>query len=122
LSGKSIERLTIKPHDQSSSPAPLTFSAPLTAAARIVAFSPSVDQAYQSIVIDAVASPGKRVTLLKLRAAQPQWYRRYWLQEPIELAAGTNIEVTATPSPPDDLAIPVTKRYPLQVGVDYVPM
>jgi hypothetical protein len=122
LSGKSIQTLTIKPHDQSARSEPVTFSTPLTAAARIVALSPSVEQAYESIVIDAVPSSGKRVTLLKLRAAQPQWYRRYWLQDPIELPAGTTIEVTATPSPPDDLAIPVPKRYPLQVGVEYHPM
>jgi hypothetical protein len=72
------------------------------------------------VVIDAVAPAGRRVTLLKLRAAQPQWYRRYWLQEPIELPAGTKVEVTAIPAPPDEFAVPVAKRYPLHVGIDYV--
>jgi hypothetical protein len=73
--------VTIKPHDQSSSPEPATFSTLLTTAARIVALSPSLDQAYDSIVIDAVAPAGTRLTSLKLRAAQPQWYRRCWLQD-----------------------------------------
>ena len=31
---------------------------------------------------------GRRVPLLKLRAARPEWPRRYWLAEPIELPAG----------------------------------
>jgi hypothetical protein len=41
------------------------------------------------------------------------------LQEPTELPAGTKIEIAATPAKPD-FAIPVAKRYPLQVILDYV--
>ena len=63
---------------------------------------------------------GRKVMLLKLRAVQPQWYRRYWLQEPIELPAGAKIEVTATPAPPDEFGVPIPKRYPLRVGIDFV--
>ena len=63
---------------------------------------------------------GRKVPLLQLRSAQPQWYRRYWLAEPIELPAGAKIEIVATPAPPDEFAIPIPQRYPLQVNLDYV--
>ncbi len=58
--------------------------------------------------------------LLQLRAAQPQWHRRYWLAEPIELPAGAKVEISATPAPPDEFAVPIPQRYPLQVNLDYV--
>jgi hypothetical protein len=121
LSGKSIETLAIEaPNGERDVREPRRFGRALPTAARVLALSPSVDQAYQSFVIDAVAPTGRKVPLLKLRAAQPQWYRRYWLQEPIELPAGTKIEVTAVPAPPDEFATPAPKRYPLQAGIDYV--
>ena len=63
---------------------------------------------------------GRRVGLLRLRAPQPQWYRRYWLAEPIELPKGTKVEVTAALAPSDS-ALATAKRYPLQVAVDYDP-
>lgn len=123
LSGKSIQTLSIVASAPLANAADtMRFGQSLTGATRVVAFSPSLDRAYESIVIDAVAAGGRRQTLLKLRAAQPQWYRRYWLQEPIELPSGTKVEVTASPSPPDELAPPLPKRDPLGVGVDYVPL
>jgi hypothetical protein len=120
LSGKSIEELAVEStNGESDSRDPRKFGGAFKSAARVVALRPSFDQAYESVVIEAV-TPARRVALLKLRAVQPQWYRRYWLQEPIELPAGTKIEVTATPAAPDEFAVPVPKRYPLQVGIDYV--
>jgi hypothetical protein len=77
LSGKSIQTLSIVPSAAPANAADtITFQQSLKAAARVVAFSPSVDGAYDSIIIHAVAPGGRRQTLLKLRAAQPQWYRR----------------------------------------------
>jgi hypothetical protein len=116
LSGRGIETLDIKPGEESS-----RFSARLTTAARVVGFRPSFDQAYSSVLVEAVAANGRRVPLLKLRSAQAPWYRRYWLQEPIEIPAGSLIEVTAVVAPPDDLTLPSPKRYPLQVAMEYVP-
>ncbi len=98
-----------------------TFSTALPGAARVVALRPMLDRPYDSLEVTAVTSTGKRVTLVKLRSAWPQWFRRYWLEEPIELAGGTTIEVRATPHvlDPDDPREP--KRFPLQVALDYVP-
>jgi hypothetical protein len=122
LSGKSVEALTLDgPDENGGAHAPITFGgAGFATGARIVGFRPSFDQAYSSVLVDAVLPDKRRVSLLKLRAAQPQWYRRYWLAEPLELPKGTRLEVSATPAPKDEFAIPVPKRYPLQVSVDYV--
>ena len=39
--------------------------------------------------------------LLLLHAPRPEWPRRYWLAEPIELPQGTTVEVTAVLAPPN---------------------
>jgi hypothetical protein len=121
LSGRAVDALTLEFGNGETDPAgPRTFGGAFTPAARVVGLRPSFDQAYGSVSVAAIAPSGRRVALLRLRAVQPQWYRRYWLQEPIELPAGTKLEVTATPAPPDELGLPAPKRYPLQVGIDYV--
>jgi hypothetical protein len=118
LSGRSLEGLSIA--GEGGSTTERKFTGTLPSAARIVGLRPSFDQPYSTATIEAVAPSGRRVTLLRLRAAQPQWYRRYWLQEPIELPAGTKLEVTAVPAPPDEFGTPAPKRYPLAIDVDYV--
>ena len=45
----------------------------------------------------------RKVPLLKLRGARPEWPRRYWLADPVELPAGTKIEVTLEPGDPDSV-------------------
>jgi hypothetical protein len=121
LSGRSLEGLQIEHGNGEADPlAERKFSSKLAKGSRIVAFRPSFDQEYDSMTIDAVLPNGRRATLLRLRTPQPQWSRRYWLAEPVELPAGTQLEVTAVPTPPDPFAIPVPKRYALEVGVDLV--
>jgi hypothetical protein len=78
----------------------IVFEGVLKTPARIMAFRPRFDRSYQSVVIEAKVAGGRRLTLLKLHSAQPQWYRRYWLREPLELPAGADIEVTAIPLQP----------------------
>jgi hypothetical protein len=119
LSGQSIEGLAVS-HGEGNGNGDRKFAGTLKSAARIVAVRPSFDQPYASVAIDAVAPSGRRVSLLRLRAAQPQWYRRYWLQESVEVPAGSKLEVTAVPAPPDEFGIPAPKRHPLAVDVDYV--
>jgi hypothetical protein len=123
LSGKSVEALRLdgpaaQPGGENGQPR--TVSGTLAAGGRVVAIRPMFDQAYATVAVDAVAPAGRRVPLLRLRAAQPQWHRRYWLMEPIELPKGSKIEVVATPLPPDDFGIAAPKRYPFQVAVEHV--
>jgi hypothetical protein len=121
LSGRAIEALSMPyPNGEGNGGAERKFGGTLKSAARIVAIRPSFDQPYASATVEAVAPSGRRVTLLRLRSPQPQWYRRYWLQEPLELPAGSKLEITAVPAPPDEFGIPVPKRYPLGVDLDYV--
>jgi hypothetical protein len=116
LSGRSIDALVL-----STSEDGIRLGGVMKTGGRVVGFRPSFDQAYSAVHVEAVAPNGRRVTLLKLRSAQPQWYRRYWLQEPIEVPQGSRIEATATVAPPDELSIPMPARYPLQIAVEYVP-
>jgi hypothetical protein len=104
----------------SSESEPRTFSASLTGGARVVALRPSLDQEYSTLDVHAVTPTGTRVELLLLRAARPEWRRRYWLQDPIELPSGSKIEVTAMPDSPDPGDRRVAQRYPLQVALDFV--
>jgi hypothetical protein len=98
-----------------------TFGGALPSGGRVLAIRPSLDQPYASMEIDAVSASGRRVSLLKLRAPRPEWARRYWLVEPVELPAGTKIEVKATPGDPDTGPLLKPINAPLQVAFDMVP-
>ena len=99
---------------------PVTFSGALAAAGKVVAIRPSVDQAYATMDITAVEPSGRRVTLLKLRAPRPEWPRRYWLAQPVDIAAGSKIEVKTTPGDKDRGPLGPGVESPLQVGIDTV--
>jgi hypothetical protein len=99
-----------------------TFSGTLSSRARVVAVRPSLDQVYGTLTVQAVTPAKARVTLLKLRAPRPEWRRRYWLVQPVDLPAGSRIEVTSTPpgSYIDLTGAKFMKTYPLQVALDFV--
>lgn len=121
-SGHEVQSFVLDgPKDSSAAAGPATFTNAAPASARILAIRPLLDRPYASVVVDAVSPNGSRVTLLKLRGARPQWFRRYWLQAPVEIPAGAKIEVAVTPLPPNDDEPKVPQRFPLQVAVDYVP-
>jgi hypothetical protein len=121
MSGKSIEALTLDGPAEEPSPAPRTFGGEMKSAGRVLAVRPLVDQPYTSMTIEAVAASGRRVPLLKLRGIRAEWPRRYWLADPVELPAGTKIEVKATPGDPDSGPLTAKVNSPLQVALDYVP-
>lgn len=119
VSGRSLDAVTIAPPTESTGET-VRFSTTLAAAARVVAIRPSFDRAYESVDVHAVLQGGRTLPLLLLRSAQPQWYRRYWLGEPLELPAGTTIEIVAASAPKDEFAVAIPQRYPLRVHLDYV--
>lgn len=120
-SSQGLQALTVAaPADAGDSLNARTVSAELPAAARVYGVRPSFDRVYAAVDVGALLPDGRRTTLLKLRQAQPEWYRRYWLVDPIELPPGAKVEVTATPAPPDDFSIPISKRYPFEVAIEYV--
>ena len=119
-SGSGIDALTVQ-GGQPDGTGPLRFSATTRAPSRVLAIRPQLDRPYSSLEITAVAASGKRVPLLKLHAARPEWPRRYWLVDPVTLPAGTAIEVTGTPDDSDDAPPMKAPNVPLEVAIDFVP-
>ncbi len=120
LSGKSIQSFAVDAPSSQGGDA-LSFSGTLSTGGRVLALRPQVDQPYASVSIEAVAASGKRVSLLKLRGVRPEWPRRYWLTDPVELPAGTKIEVKLVPGDPNSGPLTAPVKSPLQIGLDFVP-
>jgi len=99
-----------------------SFGGTLPGPARIVALRPMLDRAYESLNIDAITPSGATVPLLRLHGPRPQWFQRYWLQQPVELASGTKITVRLTPLPDYSDEPKAARQFPLQVVLDYVPL
>jgi hypothetical protein len=122
-SGGELQSFAIDPPQPAGSPSgAVTFRSALPKAARIVALRPMLDRAYESLSVDAITPSGAEVPLLKLRGPRPQWFERYWLQAPVELASGTRIAVRVTPLADYSDEPRVTSRFPLQVVLDYLPL
>jgi hypothetical protein len=119
--GHELEALAIDPPSGADAgTGTRTFTHALPSAARIVALRPMLDQPYAQVAVNALGANGQRTPLLDLQGAWPQWFRRYWLQQPIDLPAGTTVEVRVTPRQPDPSEPTPPKRFPLEVGLDYV--
>ena len=118
LSGKDIQAFVVDA--PAGEPTP-TFGSALTMPGRVLAIRPLVDQPYAAIEISAIAASGRRVPLLKLRGIRPEWPRRYWLADPVELPKGTRIEITTKAGDPDSGPLAPPVKSPLQFALDIVP-
>ncbi|HUR33965.1 MAG TPA: hypothetical protein VM032_09245 [Vicinamibacterales bacterium] len=121
LSGKSIESVTIDGPKGDADAAPKTFTGTLKSGGRIVGLRPMLDVPYAVVTVNAVAASGRKVPLLKLRNARPEWPRRYWLVDPVELPANTKIEIALEPGDPDVGPLGKAESFALQLGLDLVP-
>lgn len=121
LSGKEIQSFAIDGPPGEAATEARSFNGTLTTGGRVVALRPQVDIPYSTVDVQAIAASGRRVPLLKLRAVRPEWPRRYWLADPIELPSGTKIEVTVTPGDPDSGPLGAAVKSPLQIALDVVP-
>jgi hypothetical protein len=119
--GREIQSITINAPKTAKSEA--TFGGTVFVRARVVAVRPSLDRVYGALTLQAVTPAGARVLLLRLRMPRPEWRRRYWLAQPVDLPAGSRIEVTTAPAPAyvEQTGAPLTKTYPLQAALDLVP-
>ena len=125
LSGKSIEAFSIEAGEPGGAPggtARRAFSGTLPSGGRVLALRPSLDQPYATVEVTAVAASGRRVPLLTLRGARPEWPRRYWLVDPVDLPRGTTIEVNGTPGDPDSGPLLAREKTPLGLAIDFVPL
>ena len=86
----------------------------------VLSIYPVVDKPYGSLEVRAGTSSGPPIVLLRLHSPRPGWPRRYWLEEPVPLPAGSRIEIATTaPLPqPDETA--TVAAVPLRVSVDVV--
>jgi hypothetical protein len=121
LSGKAIQSFAVEGGDEGT--APRTVGGAFAKGGRVLAIRPQLDQVYESLTVTAVAASGRRVPLIKMRAARPQWPRRYWLADPVDLPAGTKIEAVAVPGDADSSAraLGVNGKQPFQIALDFVP-
>ncbi|MGE3957195.1 MAG: hypothetical protein AB7H96_10795 [Vicinamibacterales bacterium] len=120
LSGKSVQSVTIDgPKDEAIGPR--NFTGTLPTGGRVVGLRPMLDGPYSTVEVTAVAASGRKVPLIKLRNARPEWPRRYWLVDPIELPANTKIEVTMQPGDPDIGPLGKAESFALQIGLDVIP-
>jgi hypothetical protein len=119
-SGREIRSFTVEPSAGTENAS--TFGRVLTAKARVVAVRPSLDRVYSTFTVQAITPAKARILLLKLRAPRPEWRRRYWLAQTVDLPAGSRIEVVTTPpsSYIDLSGARFMKTYPLQVALDFV--
>jgi hypothetical protein len=119
-SGRGVETLAIDGPKNAGEP-PISFTYDVSMAIRVLAVRPELDRPYGSIAITAVDTLSRRVPLLKLHRPRPEWPRQYWLLEPVDLAAGTRIEVTGEPMPASDTASPSPAAdIRFRVGLDIV--
>lgn len=117
LSGRAIETVAM---DGKAGETPGTFGTTLTTGGRVLAIRPQVDQRYMAMEITATTPTGRNVPLLKLRGIRPEWPRRYWLVDPVELPTGTRIDVTTKAGDPDSAPIGPRVTSPLRVSLDIV--
>jgi hypothetical protein len=126
-SGQELQSLVLDPPEASGDPNRSSifegaFGGTLPKAGRIVGLRPMLDRAYESLSVDAITPSGTTVPLFRLHGPRPQWFRRYWLQEPVELASGSKVSVRLTPLADYSDEPKVAKRFPLQVILDYAPL
>lgn len=90
-------------------------------AGKLMAVRAMVDQPYASLEVTAVNAAGQKTPLLKLRGPRPEWPRRYWLASPIDVPAGSTIQVTAVASDTESGPLGPKFESPFQVALEYVP-
>ena len=92
-----------------------------TAAGKLVAVRAMVDQAYSMLEVTAVSASGQKTPLLKLRAPRAEWPRRYWLTTPIDVPAGSTVQVTTVASDGEYGPIGPKFESPFQIALEYIP-
>ena len=80
----------------------LQFSHPIETALNVVALLPEVAIAAKDVQVVATTPTGEEFPLLFLREPGTAWPTRYWLDSPISLPAGSNINVNAVLHPGAD--------------------
>ena len=104
----------------------LTFSRELAQDVSALAILPEVAIDARDVQVVAVMPGGAQVPMLFLREPDTAWPTRYWFDAPIDLPAGTTIEVDAILHPgadasPDASLFGADPSAPVRLVVDYAP-
>ena len=102
----------------------VTFTHAIYEDASILALFPEVDIESSDLQIEGVRPDGSRVPMLWLREPDNGWPTRFWFDEPVELPAGSSLEVTARLEPaaerkPRDTLLGDAQA-PIRFAFDYV--
>jgi hypothetical protein len=105
----------------------LTFGATLPDDVQALALAPDAVPPNISVQVEAVRPDGTRVPMIRLNT-RADWSRRYWFDQPMSLAKGTKIEVTAKLEDPDISAAafgappagPLDMTAPIRLSLDLV--
>ena len=77
----------------------LTFRHAFDGDVTLLALLPEVAVGARELQVEGVLPDGSRQPLLLIREPDPAWPTRYWLEEPLDLPAGSALQVTATLEP-----------------------
>ena len=88
----------------------------------LLALLPEVAVGSRELQVEGVLPDGSRRPLLLIREPDPAWPTRYWLEEPLDLPAGSELQVTATLEPgagPGDVPSLFASDAPMRLLVDH---
>ena len=88
----------------------------------LLALLPEVAVGSSELQVEGVLPDGSRQPLLLIREPDPAWPTRYWLEEPLDLPAGSELQVTATLEPgagPGDVPSLFASEAPMRLLVDH---
>ena len=100
----------------------LTFRHAFDGDTTLLALLPEVAVGARELQVEGVLPDGSRQPLLLIREPDPAWPTRYWLEEPLDLPAGSALQVTATLEPgggPETVPSLFASDAPLRLLVDH---
>lgn len=103
----------------------VTFSHDVEQALSLLAILPEVDVESSEIRVEAVRPDGGRIPMLWLREPDSSWTTRFWFDAPVNLPAGSRIEVTTVLDPgaerrPSASLLGSAADAPIRMALDYV--
>ena len=88
----------------------------------LLALLPEVAVGSRELQVEGVRPDGSRQPLLLIREPDPAWPTRYWLEEPLDLPAGSELQITATLEPgagTEDVPSLFASDAPMRLLVDH---
>jgi hypothetical protein len=119
--GRALQSFSLKAVS-SDTPQSRRYSGQVVDSLRVMGWVPLLDRLYESVELNAVLPGETSVRLFRLSRPRPEWNRRYWLAQPLDLPPGARLEViTVEDTLGSDLASRLVGDAPsLEFRVDHV--